>query len=119
MASLARTIMLTDNIYLIYENTQEMVEPGTEHNFNYLATIPQNILNYTAIGKIAARYYMLYIDAAIGCCTQAASTSIHLLVHSRTPIVVERKDMQIPQNWAPRIYPKLMWQNMPPFQNFS
>lgn len=40
---------------------------------------------------------------------------LHLIVHSRTPIVVEKKSIPVPQNWSPQVFPKLQVQNMKPY----
>jgi hypothetical protein len=118
ISNYSRTTTQTDNIYLITESANQILA-GMEQNFNYLVTIPPNILNYTAIGKIAARYYVLYLDASLGCCTNNATACIHLILHSRTPVIIERRDLDIPHNWTPKMFQKVTCQNMPPFQNLS
>lgn len=40
---------------------------------------------------------------------------LHLIVHSRTPMIVEKKQMPPPQNWYPQVYPVITCQNMKPY----
>lgn len=72
-------------------------------------------MNYTAIGRVVARYYLLHLYTDYGCCTTTAGAILHLIVHSKTPMIVEKKPMPPPQNWNPQIFPKIICHNMKPY----
>lgn len=54
-----------------------------------------------------------------GCCNTKVSAQLHIVVHSKTPIIIERKEMEVPHNWCPKVYQKVVCQNLPPFINIQ
>ena len=74
-----------------------------------------DIDGYTAIGKITARYYLLHSWAEMGCCTHAAEAKLPLLLHSRSPRLMENPSVDPPKNWNPTQFPQMICQNMKPF----
>ena len=79
------------------------INPGSVHNFNFEATLPNSIVNYTAIGRVTARYFIIRLETEYGCCANTAYALLHLIVHSRTPKVMVRP----PKNLSPaNFYPQ-------------
>lgn len=105
---------LIDRSIPVYPNGPE-IQIGQSSPFNMVTTLPTDILTYTAIGRVVARYFVLHLYTDYGCCTSNAEAMLHLIVHSRTPIVVEKKSIPVPQNWSPQVFPKLQVQNMKPY----
>lgn len=50
-----------DHEYMLMSNVGE-VAPGTTKDFNFNAVIPATITNYTAIGRVTARYFIIKIS---------------------------------------------------------
>lgn len=50
-----------DHEYLFMNNVGE-VAPGATKDFNFNAVIPASITNYTAIGRVTARYFIIKIS---------------------------------------------------------
>ena len=96
------------------ENTG-VIQPGAINEFNINGIVPNNILNYTAIGRVVARYFLLHLYTEYGCCTSTANVALHLIVHSRTPMIVQKIPMPPPQNWNPKVFPKVICTNMKPY----
>ena len=88
---------------------------GGQQEFSFNATIPNDIIDCTAIGRIVARYFVLHLYTDYGCCANTAESILHLIVHSRTPAIVEKKKLNPPTNWSPQVYPKVLCQNMKPY----
>jgi hypothetical protein len=57
-----RTRGSVDNSYIMHqtENTG-VIQPGAIKEFNINGIVPNNILNYTAIGRVVARYFLLHL----------------------------------------------------------
>lgn len=106
ISSGGRTRNPLDATYTLLQNT-EPINAGSQKEFNFIGTIPANIVHYTAIGRITARYFILHLETSYGCCATTAFAKLHLIVHSRTPMIVEKKDMPPPQNWYPKMFPKI------------
>ena len=51
-----------------------------------------------------SRYFVIYLGTSYGCCANTASVYLHLVVHSKTPMVVSKKPIPPPQNWFPKFY---------------
>lgn len=96
------------------ENTGE-IQAGAVKEFNINGIVPLNIHSYTAIGRVVARYFLLHLYTEYGCCTSNAGAILHLIVHSRTPMIVEKKPMPPPANWSPQVFPKIICHNMKPY----
>ena len=116
VSSGGRTRTSIDNSYVMHqtENVGE-IQPGAVREFNINGVIPLNILNYTAIGRVVARYFLLHLYTEYGCCTNTAQAVLHLIVHSRTPMIVQKIPMPPPQNWNPKLFPKVTCTNMKPY----
>lgn len=48
------------------------IRKGATKDFNFNATIPIEIVNYTAIGRIIARYFVIHLYTEYGCCANKA-----------------------------------------------
>lgn len=66
----------------------------------------------TAIGKIVSMYYILHVYTNYGCCTNKDDAKIHLIFHSRTPLIVKSAIIPPPHNWNPNQFPLITYQNM-------
>lgn len=88
---------------------------GGQQEFSFNAVIPNDIVDCTAIGRIVSRYFVLHLYTSYGCCANTAESVLHLIVHSRTPAVVEKKKLTPPSSWNPQVYPKVVCQNMKPY----
>lgn len=69
----------------------------------------------TAIGKITAMYYVLHLYTDYGCCANKAEAQLHIVFHSRTPMIVKPQLLPQPANWYPKNYPKVVYQGMSPY----
>lgn len=116
ISSGGNTRSFVDHRYPI-QNNPVIVPAGTSYEINTNSMIPANILDYTAIGRITARYFVIHLWTDYGCCTKnTASATLHLIVHSKTPMIVQKKHIAPPPNWSPKIYPKVSWNNLKPYQ---
>lgn len=77
---------------------------GSSRNFELNCKIPEHITNYTAIGNIIARYFILHLTTEYGCCANKPEAKLHVIMHSTTPQIVEKKPVSAPANWNPRVY---------------
>lgn len=104
------------NSYIMHQdqNTGE-IPAGGVRQLNFNSVIPLNIVNYTAIGRVVARFYLLSLYTDYGCCTSPAGAVVHLIVHSRTPMIVLKKSLPPPPNWNPQVYPKINFTNLKPY----
>lgn len=50
-----------DHEYILMNNVGE-VGPGTVKDFNFNAVIPASITNYTAIGRVTSRYFIIKVS---------------------------------------------------------
>jgi hypothetical protein len=89
--------------------------PGTSTNFNTIVQIPDNLNVCTAIGRFIANYYLLTLYTDYGCCTSTANPWVHLVLHSRTPIILRNRETALFPNWSPKKIPKVTCNNMKPF----
>ena len=94
------------------------VNPGQTKNFHFQAQVPNTIVNYTAIGRVTARYYILTVKTSMGCCTTDPYAAIHIIINSKTPTIMKQEKMSPPEGWYPQEYPKVVCNNMRPF-NYS
>lgn len=88
---------------------------GQVQEFNFTTTIPNEIIDCTAIGRIVARYFILHLYTSYGCCANTAESVLHLIVHSKSPVVVEKKTLPPPSVWNPKVYPQVLCENMKPY----
>ncbi len=110
------TKKLIDNSYLMHQTKNiGVIQPGAIKEFNINGIVPNNILNYTAIGRVVARYFLLHLYTDYGCCTSTANVALHLIVHSRTPTIVQKLPIPLPQNWNPEVFPQVICTNMKPY----
>lgn len=94
------TYRVTDKIYPLLESKVK-IRPGCQQNFNFKIKIPEDIFHYTAIGRILGRFFILFLETNYGCCADTAWTGVHLLINSKTPMVVAKKEIPPPQGWYP------------------
>lgn len=64
------------------------IQPQNSYNFNFVGKIPDNLIHCTAIGKIVSMYYVLHLYTNYGCCANKADAQLHLIFHSKTPMIV-------------------------------
>lgn len=88
---------------------------GEVQQFSFTATIPTEIIDCTAIGRIVARYFILHLYTEYGCCANTAESVLHLIVHSKSPVVVEKKKIAPPSVWNPKVYPQVLCENLKPY----
>lgn len=88
------------------------IQPHNSFNFNFSATIPENIVQCTAIGKILSMYYVLHLYTDYGCCANKADVQLHIIFHSRTPMIVRPQIIPQPPNWYPQVMQKVVFENM-------
>lgn len=69
-------------------NDVMQIAAGAVKDFNFNAVIPANITNYTAIGRVTARYFLINLTTEYGCCANTAAAVLHIIIHSRTPMIV-------------------------------
>ena len=91
------------------------VNPGQTQNFQFQGQISSKIINYTAIGRITARYFVIVVKTAMGCCNTDPYALIHIVINSKNPSVMNQKKVPPPENWYPQQYPKIVYNNMKPF----
>lgn len=58
---------------------------------------------------------MLHMYTEYGCCANTAQAVLHVVLHSRTPKIVEKKEAPLPTMWNPRILPSVACNNMKPY----
>jgi hypothetical protein len=66
--------------------------------------------NYTAIGRITARYFVIRAQTIMGCCmccTDMPYAEIHIVIQSPEPKVIINDKIPPPDNWNPQSYPKV------------
>ena len=93
----------------------QKVNKGQSGNFQFNYIVPQDINNYTAIGRVAARYFMLELSLGLGCCTSNSSVPLHLVLNSKLPKVITQEKIAPPVGWNPFTFEKVSWMNMKPF----
>ena len=84
------------------QGINKKIEPGTTYDFNFQATVPTNIVNYTAIGTVTARYFVIQLYTEYGCCANTAYATLHVILHSKTPRIMNKPQIQKPSNWYPQ-----------------
>jgi hypothetical protein len=57
-------------------------------------------------------YYVIHLYTNYGCCANKAEAQLHIIFHSRTPMIVKPQLIQQPPNWYPQIMQKCVYQNM-------
>lgn len=77
--------------------------------------VPNTIVDYTAIGRVTARYFVINLSTEYGCCANTAYSNIHLIVHSRTPKIMDKPKVPKPANWNPIVAPVVLCNQMMPF----
>ena len=88
---------------------------GTTKDFHFTNNIPANITDYTAIGRVTARYFILHVITEYGCCANTANVQLHLIVHSTTPAIIQKMQMPPPTQWNPQVLPKMNLLNLAPY----
>jgi hypothetical protein len=53
---------LTDQTFPLLINPY-VVAAGSSKDFNFNAVVPSNIVNYTAIGRVTARYFVIALTS--------------------------------------------------------
>lgn len=104
-----------DNEY-VFEKLPQVSEHG-KSNFQTTIQIP-NLNNYTAIGRVTARYFVLRVQTSMGCCmccTDMPYSEVHLVIQSAQPSVLLNKKLPPPDSWDPQTFPKVECLTMSPF----
>ncbi len=60
-------------------------------------------------------YYVLHLYTEYGCCANKPNNRLHLIFHSRTPMIVKPQVIPPPVNWYPQHFQRVGYQNMPPY----
>lgn len=91
------------------------ISKGSTKDFSINARIPSQIVSYTAIGSIIARFFVIHLYTEYGCCANKAEAVLHIVIHSRTPKIVEKKQIAAPAGWSPMKQPAVVCNNLPPY----
>ena len=69
----------------------------------------------TAIGKIVAQYYVLVCSLDLGKCMRCPEVTLHILLHSKQPRILNNSPVNLPKNWNPKQFPPFVGENLKPF----
>ena len=114
VSSKGRTKYEVDQAWAIHGINNE-IPAYSKKDFQFTGKIPADIVQSTAIGRITGIYYLLHFGTEYGCCANTADATIHLIVHSRTPIVLQKPHIERPQVWNPQVFPPFVFEKMKPF----
>ena len=101
VASGGTTRIHTDYEYPL-QGINENIQSGRSYNFSFDSRIPTDIVNYTAIGTVTARFFILHLSTSYGCCANTASASVHIVLHSQTPRVSNKSGASKPYRFNPK-----------------
>ena len=82
--------------------------------WTFKGVIPDNFDNHTAIGTIAARFYVVSVKTETGFFTPSPKAEAHLILQSKTPKLRTNEKVELPSDWKPQQNEKVVC-NMKPF----
>ena len=94
------TCRIDENSHRI--GTIPKIQPGQQKTLTLFSEIPASWVDFTAIGRCAARYFVLRVNTEMGFCASCPEVETHMIFHSKTPSIMRQDKMHPPNGWCPQ-----------------